>query len=55
VAIDLSVPSASGIRAALPDASIAVDGWQLVALADQRVTKVGQRVTRESWPRGTGR
>jgi len=41
VVIDPSVPSASGIRAALSDASIAVDGWQLVALADQMVTKVG--------------
>ena len=45
--IDPSAPYASGIRAALPDALIAVDGWHLVALANQMVTEVRQRVTRD--------
>ena len=31
----------------LPDAKIAVDKWHLVALANQMVTEVGQRVTRD--------
>jgi len=44
VVIDPSAPYASGIRAALPDAKIAVDKWHLVALANQMVT---QRVTRD--------
>ena len=47
VVIDLSAPYASGIRAALPDAKIAVDKWHLVALANQMVTEVRQRVTRD--------
>ena len=47
VVIDPSAPYASGIRAALPDAKIAVDKWHLVALANQMVTEVGQRVTRD--------
>jgi len=47
VVIDPSAPYASGVRAALPDALIAVDGWHLVALANQMVTEVRQRVTRE--------
>jgi hypothetical protein len=47
VVIDPSAPYASGIRAGLPDALIAVDGWHLVALANQMVTEVRQRVTRE--------
>jgi transposase len=47
MAIDLSTPYASGIRAALPDALIAVDGWHLVALANQMVTDVRQRLTRD--------
>jgi transposase len=47
VVIDPSAPYASGIRAALPDALIAVDGWHLVALANQMVTEVRQRVTRD--------
>ena len=38
---------ASGIRAALPNAKIAVDRWHLVALANQMVTDVRQRLTRE--------
>jgi Transposase len=47
VVIDPSAPYASGIRAALPNALIAVDKWHLVALANQMVTEVRQRVTRD--------
>ncbi len=47
VVIDASAPYASGIRAALPNVKIAVDKWHLVALANQMVTEVRQRVTRE--------
>jgi transposase len=47
VVIDPSAPYASGIRAALPNAKIAVDKWHLVALANQMVTEVRQRVTRD--------
>jgi transposase len=47
VVIDPSAPYASGIRAALPQVKIAVDKWHLVALANQMVTEVRQRVTRE--------
>src|SRR6478736_92636 len=47
VVIDPSAPYASGIRASLPDAVIAVDKWHLVALAHTMVTEVRQRVTRE--------
>jgi transposase len=47
VVIDPSAPYASGIRAALPDAKIAVDKWHLVALANQMLTQVRQRVTRD--------
>ncbi len=46
VVIEPSAPYASGIRAALPQARIAVDKWHLVALANQMVTEVRQRVTR---------
>jgi Transposase len=35
------------IRAALPHVRIAIDGWHLVRLANQTVTEVRQRVTRE--------
>jgi transposase len=49
VVIDPSAPYASGIRAALPDAKIAVDRWHLVALANQMVTEVRQRVTPTCW------
>jgi transposase len=45
--IDPSAPYASGIQAALPDAKIAVDKWHLVALANQMLTQVRQRVTRD--------
>jgi transposase len=47
VVIDPSAPYASGIRAALPTARIAVDKWHLVRLANEAVTEVRQRVTRE--------
>jgi transposase len=47
VVIDPSAPYAAGVRAALPHARIAVDKWHLVALANQMVTEVRQRVTRE--------
>src|SRR5215213_4965480 len=47
VVIDPSAPYASGIRAALPRARIAVDKWHLVRLANDMVTEVRQRVTRE--------
>jgi transposase len=47
VVIDPSAPYASGIRAALPDARIAVDKWHLVALGNGMVTEVRQRVTRD--------
>ena len=47
VVLDPSAPYASGIRAALPGVRIAVDKWHLVALANQMVTEVRQRVTRE--------
>jgi len=47
VVIDPSAPYAAGIRAALPKAKIAVDKWHLVALANQMVTEVRQRVTRD--------
>ncbi len=56
VVIDPSAPYASGVRAALPDVAIAVDKWHLVALANQMVTDVRQRVTREQLGRrGTTR
>ena len=47
VVIDPSAPYASGIRVALPHARIAVDKFHLVMLANQMVTGVRQRVTRE--------
>jgi transposase len=47
VVIDPAAPYAAGIRAALPGVAIAVDKWHLVALANQMVTGVRQRVTRD--------
>jgi len=47
VVIDPSAPYASGIRAALPHARIAVDHWHLVRLANDMLTEVRQRVTRQ--------
>ena len=56
VVIDPSAPYASGIRATLPDAKLAVDIWHLVALANQMVTEVLQRATRDQLGRrGTSR
>jgi transposase len=51
VVIDPSAPYASGIRAALPKVKIAIDKWHLVALANQMVTEVRQRVTRDLFGR----
>ncbi len=51
VVIDTSAPYACGIRAALPNARIAVDKWHLVALANTMVTDVRQRVTRQRYGR----
>lgn len=45
--IDPSTPYASGVRAALPKARVAVDEWHLVRLGNQVVTEVRQRVARE--------
>jgi transposase len=47
VALDPSAPFASAIRRALPRATIVVDHWHLVRLANQVVTEVRQRVARE--------
>jgi transposase len=47
VVIDPSAPYASGIRAALPHARIAVDHWHLVRLANDMLTEVRQRVSRQ--------
>jgi transposase len=55
VVIDPSAPYASGIRAALPDARIAVDKWHLVALANGMVAEVRQRVTRDLLGRRGGK
>jgi transposase len=47
VALDPSAPYAAAVRAALPNARIAVDHFHLVLLANQALTRVRQRVTRE--------
>ena len=47
MAIDPSAPYASGIRRALPGARIVVDHFHLVMLANQMVTDVRQRVSRD--------
>jgi transposase len=47
VAIDPAVPYRNAVRKALPHATIVVDHFHLVALANKTVTKVRQRVTRE--------
>jgi transposase len=47
VVIDPSAPYAAGVRAALPQAAIAVDKWHLVRLGNDMVTEVRQRVARE--------
>jgi transposase len=45
--IDPSAPYAAGIRAALPNAAIAVDKWHLVKLGNDMVTEVRQRAARQ--------
>lgn len=47
VALDPSAPFAAAIRRLLPQATIVVDHWHLVRLANQAVTEVRQRVARE--------
>ena len=47
VAIDPSAPFRAAITRALPRARVAVDHWHLVKLANQAVTTVRQRVSRE--------
>lgn len=47
VALDPSAPYAAAVRQALPHARIAVDHFHLVLLANQALTRVRQRVTRE--------
>src|SRR5512144_1487187 len=48
VALDPSAPYAAAVRHALPSATIVVDHFHLVQLANQMVTKVRQRVTQET-------
>jgi transposase len=47
VALDPSAPFAAAIRRLLPGATVVVDHWHLVRLANQMVTEVRQRVARE--------
>jgi len=47
VALDPSAPFAAAVRKALPNATIVVDHWHLVRLANQAVTEVRQRVARQ--------
>jgi len=47
VALDPSAPFAAAVRRLLPQATIVVDHWHLVRLANQMVTEVRQRVARE--------
>lgn len=47
VALDPSAPYAAAVRQRLPQARIAVDHFHLVLLANQALTRVRQRVTRE--------
>lgn len=47
VALDPSAPYAAAVRQALPSATIGVDHFHLVQLANRMVTKVRQRVTQE--------
>jgi transposase len=47
VAVDPSAPYAAAVRHALPHARVTVDHFHLVLLANQAVTAVRQRVTRE--------
>jgi hypothetical protein len=47
VALDPSAPDAAAVRRMLPQARIAVDHFHVVLLANQALTRVRQRVTRE--------
>jgi transposase len=47
VALDPSAPFAAAIRRLAPQATLVVDHWHLVRLANQAVTEVRQRVARE--------
>ncbi len=47
VALDPSAPFAAAIRRLLPQATIVVDHWHLVRLANQALTEVRQRVARQ--------
>ena len=47
VALDPSAPFAAAIRRLLPQATIVVDHWHLIRLANQALTEVRQRVARE--------
>lgn len=47
VAVDPSAPFAAAVRRLLPQATIVVDHWHLVRLANQMVTETRQRVARE--------
>ncbi len=51
VALDPSAPFAAAIRRVLPHATIVVDHWHLVRLANAMVTDVRQRVAREQYGR----
>ncbi len=51
VALDPSAPFAAAIRRLLPQATIVVDHWHLVRLANQAVTEVRQRIAREQYGR----
>ena len=47
VIIDLSASFASGVRDGLPDATLVADRFHVIALANQAVSAVRQRVVRE--------
>jgi transposase len=47
VALDPSAPFAAAVRRLLPQATIVVDHWHLVRLANQAVTEVRQRLARQ--------
>lgn len=51
VALDPSAPYASAVRHVLPEATIVVDHFHLVRLANQTLTRVRQRVTRQTLDR----
>ena len=54
VALDPSAPFAAAVRRLLPQATIVVDHWHLVRLANQMLTDVRQRVAREQLGRRGG-